>query len=142
MPTSHEINKSIPSHILQNLKAHHLLQNKHVQKAVQLLAQLSLAALILMIFVGGTEPVAIELFPPPLDKIVHSLVYGLMLLLAILAFPNTRKPILFISTIMVGTLDEIHQIYLPGRSAGLDDLSADIFGCILISLILKYLDKK
>ena len=123
MPTNHEINKFIHRHILHNLQANRLLQNKRVQKAVQLLAQLSLATLILMIFVGGTEPVAIGLFPPPLDKIVHSLVYGLMLLLAILAFPNTRKPILFISTIMVGTLDEIHQIYLSGRSAGLAPLN-------------------
>lgn len=142
MPTNHEINKSILRHILQNLQANRLLQDKRMQKAVQLLAQISLAALILMIFVGGTEPVANGLFPPPLDKVVHSLVYGLMLLLAILSFPNTSKPILFILTVIIGTLDEIHQIYLPGRSAGLDDLLADIFGCILISLILKYLDKK
>jgi len=113
-----------------------------VQRVVQLLAQISLTALILMIFIGGTEPVAVGLFPPPLDKIVHSLVYGLMLLLAILSFPNTRKLILFIAIVMVGMLDEIHQIYLPGRSAGLDDLSADILGCIIISLILKYSYKK
>ena len=127
---------------MQNLQANRLLQDKRVQKVVQLLAQISLTALILMIFIGGTEPVAVGLFPPPLDKIVHSLVYGLMLLLAILSFPNTRKLILFIAIVMVGVLDEIHQIYLPGRSAGLDDLSADILGCIIISLVLKYSYKK
>lgn len=142
MPTSTEINKSITRHILQDLQANRWLQDKRVQKVVQLLAQIGLATLILMIFIGGTEPVAVGLFPPPLDKIVHSLVYGLMLLLAILSFPNTRKFILFIAIVMVGALDEIHQIYLPGRSAGLDDLSADILGCIMISWILKYSYKK
>ena len=37
MPTNHEINKFIHRHILHNLQANRLLQNKRVQKAVQLL---------------------------------------------------------------------------------------------------------
>lgn len=118
---------------------HSLLQDARVQKAVQILCFISLSALIFMIFVGGTKPVAVGLFPPPLDKIVHSLAYGLMLLLARLAYPKTALPILFLAIVMIGTLDEIHQIYLPGRSAGLDDLAADTAGCLIICVILKLL---
>lgn len=90
-----------------------------------------------MIFIGGAEPAAVGLFPPPLDKVVHTLAYGLMLMLAVLSFPNIRQPVLFGLVIMVGVMDEIHQVYLPGRFAGLDDLMADILGCCLALLIFK-----
>jgi VanZ family protein len=116
----------------------HMFVNKRIAKAVQFFARLSLLSLILLIFIGGSAPSAAGLFPPPIDKIIHTLVYGLMLLLAILSLPNIRWPILFGGVVTVGILDEIHQIWLPGRFAGIDDLFADILGCILMSLILNY----
>lgn len=108
---------------------------------MQILALVGLSTLIYLIFVWGSKPIAVGLFRPPMDKVAHALVYGLMLLLANAAFPKASRLILFIIIVLVGVLDEIHQIGLRGRVSDLKDLAADIFGCGVMSLFLHYLSQ-
>jgi len=93
--------------------------------------------LIAAIFIGGTAQGAGSLFPPPWDKLVHICTFGVMLLIAKVAFPNTNINALFLLTLAIGGADEIHQIYIPGGSAGLDDFIADFCGATLGLAILK-----
>ena len=101
------------------------------------MARLCLAILIIALFVGGSQPIAVDLFAPPWDKIVHSLVYGGMLILARIAFPKTYLFMLFLLVVGIGVLDEVHQLYVAGRHPGLDDLLADTIGAFVAYVILK-----
>jgi len=60
-----------------------------------------------------------------------------MLLIAKVAFPNTNINVLFLLILAISGADEVHQIYIPGRSAGLDDFIADFCGVALGLAILK-----
>lgn len=106
------------------------------------LARISLSTLILMIFIVGAQPIAVNLFMPPLDKVVHSLTYGLILFLAYLAFPKIKLIYLFLVVLSLGALDEIHQQYLIGRSSGLDDFLADFIGILIAYFLIKVIDKR
>lgn len=79
------------------------------------------------------------------DKVIHLLCYALMGLLAWRAFGHFihQRPVLAIRSIgfssLYGISDEFHQWYVPGRSADLYDLLADIAGAtIAVSLILLF----
>lgn len=86
---------------------------------------LMLAAL----FIGGHQPGSGNLFPPPWDKLVHFAFYGVITILAAIAFPKIPIPWLGLMIVGIGGADEIHQIFVPGRHVGLDDLAADVVGC-------------
>jgi VanZ family protein len=105
------------------------------------LARVSLSTLIFMIFIVGAQPIAVNLFIPPWDKVAHSLTYGLILILAYLAFPKIRLIYLFLIVLSLGALDEVHQQYLVGRSSGLDDLLADFIGILIACFFMKLFDK-
>lgn len=113
-----------------------------MNRIIQIIATLCLITLILMIFVGGTQPVAVNLFNPPWDKVIHIITFCVMFILFSIALPKTTLALLLIWVVTIGMLDEIHQIYLPGRSAGLDDLLADIVGSLIAYFTIKWLRKK
>lgn len=87
-----------------------------------------LILLVAGIFIGGEAPGAGSLFPPPWDKAVHFLAFGTIGVLTGLAFP--RMPLLAVWMVVValGAADELHQMFIIGRQAGLDDLLADAVG--------------
>jgi VanZ family protein len=103
---------------------------------MRIICLLAMLALIVMVFVGGSQPGAGNLFPPPLDKAVHFLTFGSMLALASIAFPKTRLLHLLVMVVSIGIADEVHQIYLPGRVAGLDDLLSDFAGGLVTMLAI------
>lgn len=97
--------------------------------------QLALGCLVLLvgaIFIGGGQPGAGSLFLPPWDKVVHLLVYGTIALLAALVFPAKSLPAILLIVLAIGTADEIHQMFLPGRQAGFDDWLADLAGGLAV----------
>ncbi len=85
------------------------------------------------------------------DKVVHFLLFaiGAVLLTSALRFTSGLRDLrlgIFTLVIMigVGVVDEIHQLYTPGRSGGdLGDLTADALGSALgIFLILLVYGKR
>lgn len=109
-----------------------------------LIRRVSLLCLVLLvagIFIGGAEPGAGSLFPAPWDKVVHVLAYGTMAVLAGMAFPGRALPFVVLIVASIGAADEIHQIFLPGRQAGVDDWLADLAGSLLFIPILMVLRK-
>ncbi len=94
--------------------------------------------IIASLFWAGSKPIAVGLFPAPLDKVAHFATFGLIAALLWLFFKRDH-PLLVIAIVStVGAADEFHQRFLPGRSAGLDDLAADIFAAVVIVSLLKY----
>ncbi len=86
------------------------------------------------LFVLGAAPVAVGLIPAPWDKLAHACVYGLMAAAIGLAsgLRGWRMVLTaLVSVILVGVLDEWHQMSLPGRLPGWDDLLADGIGGLL-----------
>ncbi len=77
------------------------------------------------------------------DKLEHLFAYGLLGFLFTLSFPPGRtgsfhKRLLVIVMFvgLYGFSDELHQFFVPGRDASVWDLSADIAGGFLSSLLL------
>ena len=73
-----------------------------------------------------------------MDKMLHFVAYGLMGILFFrayqtLAIKQNRRMLIFLSILsasVYGISDEIHQFFVPGRSADLFDVIADILGAI------------
>ena len=98
--------------------------------------------LITGLFWLGAKPVAVGLFPAPLDKVAHFATFGLLASMLWLSILRGRplRVIAIVST--VGAADEFHQIFLPGRSAGLDDLAADILAALVITYLLEFVRRQ
>ena len=104
---------------------------RYVQCALRVGAVLVAVGLPLGLYFGGAQPVAVGLFPSPYDKLVHASVFAVMAVAIGYASGLRGWRMLLVGwlgAVAVGALDEWHQMYLPGRSAGLDDLAADAIG--------------
>ena len=101
----------------------------------RLIRQAALAALVVVvagIFIGGEQPGAGTLVPEPWDKVLHMAAYGTIAVLTGIAFPAASLPAVLLVTVTIGAADEIHQYFLPGRQAGIDDWFADLVGGLLV----------
>lgn len=85
--------------------------------------------LLIALFVGGKHPAAGSLFASPWDKAAHAGFY-LALYLLLKELLSVSSWIVVPLVMCVGVADEFHQIYLPFRHAGWDDLAADCFGAL------------
>lgn len=89
---------------------------------------------------------------PHFDKLVHFAMYGIMTALfwnAVLRLgkrelPAVRRPVLFVLFIpaLVGTVDELHQLFVPGRSADAFDLLVDWGAAILVVMMARIANSK
>jgi VanZ family protein len=77
--------------------------------------------------------------PIRIDKVVHLLLFFFLCLFAWRAFHHQRRfPSLkqyallwaFLFATLYGVLDEIHQVYVPGRASDVYDIAADGFGAL------------
>lgn len=83
---------------------------------------------VIMLFWAGSKPIAVGLFDVPYDKIAHILAFS-FLSLSLWFGGKERWPLfIIILACAIGALDEIHQLYLPGREADLYDFGADFVG--------------
>ena len=80
---------------------------------------------VIMLFWEGSKPIAVGLFAFPFNYFAHILAYSFLSLL--LWFGGKEKwPLLIIILVStIGALDEIHQIYLPGRHPAFLDFAID-----------------
>ena len=111
----------------------------HLPVRWRLLAALLVGLLSIGLFVGGAAPVAVGLFKAPWDKLAHLSVFA-VIGMAFGLCTGTRGWRMVLWTIAaalaVGAMDEIHQLWLPGRDAGWDDLAADALGGVLGAWLL------
>lgn len=89
------------------------------------------------LFYLGAKPIAVGLFPEPWDKLAHFSAFAV--LTGLLHFATRgRWPIaVAIVAAAIGGLDEIHQIWLPGRVADINDFAADCCGIACLSITLQ-----
>ena len=68
------------------------------------------------------------------DKIMHALAYGCLAGLAAIIVRDLDARRLLIAAALLSTgygiVDEIHQSFVPGRQAGIDDVIADAVGAV------------
>ena len=107
-----------------------------------LCASAVLLMVVVGLFVGGAQPVAVGLFTEPWNKLAHATVFAVLTALLALALqgkpphpgarwalrPSAALAMAALLAGAVGMADELHQATLPGRVAGLDDLLADAVG--------------
>ena len=107
--------------------------NRYVRSA----ARIACIAFVVVLFVEGAKPVAVGLFPPPWDKLAHIVAFGgLATLIELALSPPTW--LFFALPLAVSAADEVHQMFLPGRSAGLDDWLAGAVGITLAWWVLRH----
>lgn len=94
--------------------------------------------LITSLFWIGAKPVAVGLFPGPLDKIAHFATFGLIAALLWLSLLRGYPMLVVAIASAVGVADEFHQRFLPGRSASATDLATDILAAVVIVSLLEY----
>lgn len=113
--------------------------------SIKNLALILLIILIAALFIGGHQPASGHLFVAPWDKAVHFAFYGILTLLISLAFPSLSLVIVFMISMSLGCLDEFHQIFVPNRHPGIDDLVADLAGVLvavfLVPILRKFIKK-
>ena len=82
---------------------------------------------------------------PSADKLVHIVIYGVLGALTSWALTNPAHPArsvprLVLGAVLIATVyglsDEVHQWFVPGRSADPLDLAADFVGSLLGSAVL------
>lgn len=94
-----------------------------------LLVALAIAIMVLLFYLGG-KPFAAGLIPSPWDKLAHFVVYGAMAALLRQGIPERPSWLLVLAVGVVGSLDEWHQMSVPGRSADLADLLTDVIAAV------------
>ena len=92
------------------------------------------------IFWASSQPGGgVELFIHS-DKILHFLVYGLLMYACLYGadFPGLRQSILWaIFCCLYGLSDEWHQSFVPGRDATVGDVLADACGAICVLIVFQ-----
>lgn len=107
---------------------------------IHFLSFLAAIAIVFCIFWGADSDLALTTLhlSPPYDKLLHLSVYGSIAFLFRSSGILTMPFLVWCVVVVVGALDELHQMNIIGRTAALDDLAADAFGAML-GLILYWL---
>lgn len=120
------------------------LSLENFQRTVRVLAALTVVMSAAVLYVGGAQPVAVGLFPAPWDKLAHLLTFAVVGMAAGLAggMRGWRMVLCCLAgALLVGGMDELHQVFLPGRSASWADLAADAAGGLLGAALLAAADR-
>jgi VanZ family protein len=115
--------------------------SRHLRIAATLLA----LGIVVSLFLGGAQPIAVDLVPEPWDKLVHGIVFALLAWALGFAsgFHGWRSvSVAFFGSLLIGLLDEWHQLYLPGRQAGWPDFVADTAGGLIGTISLAFWSRK
>lgn len=110
--------------------------SRHYRRVAALLLALGI---IFSLLVLGAQPIAVNMVVPPWDKLVHGGIFALLAWGVGVGSGLNGWPQLVVaasSALLVGMLDEWHQMYLPGRNAGWDDLAADVIGGVVGTALL------
>ena len=110
-----------------------MLQSSALSRNLPAAAVLLALLIIISVVLGGAQPIAVNLITTPWDKLVHGAIFALLAWAIGMASRLNGRPRLilaFFGTVLVGAVDEWHQMYLPGRQAGWPDFAADVVGSL------------
>lgn len=109
--------------------------------SVRRAAALCAVLFVVGLFIGGSQPVAAGLVPAPWDKLAHMAAFSCLSVLLVVAMRPRAiwYPVVWAAAVAV--LDELHQLWLPGRQADLSDLVADGAGIGLVCFLLHRMTK-
>lgn len=96
--------------------------------------------MLVALFIGGAQSGAGSLFTAPWDKLAH-IVFFFSLTLFLVNGLRFSVVTTTVSALLIGVLDELHQIWLPGRFPDLGDWLADIIG-VGLAIGLLYFRKR
>ena len=82
-----------------------------------------------------------------LDKIVHFVEYGILCGLLTRAFYNSGSHRVLVRSLLlslgislfIAGIDEMYQLYIPGRSASFYDFTADVIGIVCALVVFRFL---
>jgi len=124
---------------------------KFLEKNKKLLVYTPLVVYWIILFGATTLPAASMPSFGVVDKVNHLSAYFILAILLFLTLlfqqkipfaKNRVAPYALIICSLYGMLDEVHQIFIPGRSAEFLDFLADACGALLGVLLMNYLVKK
>jgi VanZ family protein len=116
-----------------------LFSRNSLSSYLRIAAAMLVLAMILNLFFWGAQPVAVNLLPTPWDKFLHGTTFAVLACGIGLAsgMQGSRGLIIAIcGALLIGILDEWHQVYLPGRHPSWDDLLADAVGSLAGAALL------
>jgi hypothetical protein len=116
-----------------------LFSRDSLSRFLRTAAAMLVLVMISNLFFWGAQPVAVNLVPAPWDKFLHGTTFAILACGIGLAsgLQGSRGLVISISgALMIGVLDEWHQIYLPGRHPSWDDLLADAVGSLAGAALL------
>lgn len=111
---------------------------------LKLAAMVVVGVVLYFLFDLGSKPVAVGLIPAPWDKLAHGALFAFLAFIGgysatILDLPRRQLLVAtFIAAVLLGAADELHQLSLPGRHAGFDDLASDAVGALIGVLALRF----
>jgi VanZ family protein len=81
------------------------------------------------------------------DKLIHFMVFGILGVLMFRSFKISSRirirknafSFAVLAAIIYGGLDELHQLFVPGRFASIGDWIADILGILIMILLYRWL---
>ncbi|MBL4785140.1 MAG: VanZ family protein [Cohaesibacteraceae bacterium] len=104
-----------------------------------MLGSLAIGAVLAGITVFGLKPELI-FYDAPFDKILH---FGAFFVLAIAVGAVTGKfRAAFLFSLAAGTGLEIAQMFVPGRTAAIDDVVANGIGALCAWLLMRWLENR
>jgi glycopeptide antibiotics resistance protein len=109
---------------------------------LRLLCVMLFVALIGNLFFHGSKPYAVGLLAHPWDKLVHALLFAILAWLACLTLPQWPSWAVFVVVATVALADELHQLNLPGRSADIKDILADVSGAGVALIVIKVVGRR
>ncbi len=80
---------------------------------------------ITQLFWLGAKPIAVNLIPPPWDKLAHFLTFFSIAILFWFGCGLRGRLAIALGGMLISIIDEVRQLWLPGRSADWEDLAAD-----------------
>jgi hypothetical protein len=114
----------------------------HPSFKMRLVAGLCLALLLGNLFYHGQQPYAVNLIRPPIDKLVHLILFASIGTLLWIAAGAHRVFLVLGIAVLLGILDETIQWFSPGRSAESLDLLADAVGACLGVLLCRQIARQ
>ncbi len=101
---------------------------------------------VVIVFVGnlfylGSKPFAVGLFPSPWDKLAHLLTFGLIAGMLWLGLLRKHAGWVVALVSLIGFADELHQHFLPGRSADPLDFLTDVLAALLAVTLLHWISR-